>query len=162
MACGMRVIARLLTLVAAVALLAAAGPADPFLWLEDVHGARAQAWVAAENAKTLAVLQRDPRFARFYAAALAVNDAKDRIPYPDVVRGRIYNFWRDAAHVRGIWRTTTIAEYAKAAPAWTTLLDLDALAETERKNWVWQGADCDSPSGERCLISLSEGGEDAS
>ena len=75
MAHFMWVIARILSLVAAVAFLAAAPPpsstADPFLWLEDVHGARAQAWVKTENAKTLAVLQRDPHFSRFYAASLA-------------------------------------------------------------------------------------------
>ena len=46
-------------------------------------------------------------------------------------------------------------------PAWSTVLDLDALASAEGKNWIWQGADCDSPSRQRCLISLSEGGEDA-
>ena len=85
---------RVLSLVAVVAFLAGAGPlaspADPFLWLEDVHGARAQAWVKSENAKTLAVLQRDPHFATFYDAALAVNSAKDRIPYPDIISGRVY------------------------------------------------------------------------
>ncbi len=135
---------------------------DPFLWLEDRTGARALAWVKAENAKTLAVLAKDPHFAGFYANALAINGAKDRIPNPQLINGRVYNLWRDAAHVRGIWRTTTIADYARSKPAWITLIDLDALAAAEGKNWTWQGADCDSPSGRHCLISLSEGGEDAS
>lgn len=152
---------RFLALAALATCLAAAPSSDPFLWLENVTGARALAWVKAENAKTLAVLQRDPHFAPFYATALAVNDSKDRIPSPDVIGGRVYNFWQDARHVRGIWRTTTIADYARAAPAWSTVLDLDALAAAEGKNWVWQGADCDSPSGRRCLIFLSDGGEDA-
>ncbi|HEY5349318.1 MAG TPA: prolyl oligopeptidase family serine peptidase [Candidatus Lustribacter sp.] len=161
----MPVISRFLILVAVAACLAGAATrtaaTDPFLWLENSGSARVHAWVKAENAKTLAVLQRDPRFAGFYASALAINDAKDRIPYPTVIGGQVYNFWQDATHVRGIWRTTTIADYAKPAPAWKTVLDLDALAKAERKNWVWQGADCTSPSGQRCLISLSEGGEDA-
>ena len=39
------------------------GEADPYLWLEELDSPRVQAWVAAENAKTLAVLERDPRFA---------------------------------------------------------------------------------------------------
>ncbi len=137
-------------------------PADPFLWLEELNGARALDWVKAENAKTLAVLQKDPRFAGIYAGALAIGEAMDRIPYPEVVNGRVYNFWQDAEHVRGIWRTTSLADYAKPEPAWTTVLDLDALAKSEEKNWVWQGADCESPGERRCLISLSEGGEDAS
>lgn len=64
--------------------------------------------------------------------------------------------------MRGIWRSATLSDYAKPDPAWATVLDLDALAKSEQKNWVWHGADCDSPSGKRCMISLSEGGEDAS
>jgi prolyl oligopeptidase len=153
---------RFFALVAIVACVGAAPAADPFRWLENVHGARALTWVRAENAKTLAVLQRDPHFAPFYATALAVNDSKDRIPAPELIGGRVYNFWQDARHVRGIWRTTTIADYARPTSAWKTVLDLDALAAAEGKNWVWQGADCDSPSERRCLIALSDGGEDAS
>jgi prolyl oligopeptidase len=37
---------------------------DPYLWLEDLEGARALEWVKTENARTLAVLQKDPRFDR--------------------------------------------------------------------------------------------------
>jgi len=134
---------------------------DPFLWLEQVNGARAVDWVKTENAKTLNVLQKDPRFADFYASALKIGQAKDRIPAPQFINGRVYNFWRDADHVRGIWRTTSLADYASPAPAWKTVLDLDMLSKTEQKNWVWSGADCDSPSRTRCLVRLSEGGEDA-
>jgi prolyl oligopeptidase len=166
MAAHVSVIARLVTLVAVAACLAGAGPrstpADPFLWLEDVHGARAQAWVKSENTKTLASLQRDPHFAGFYATALAIYGARDRIPLPEAIGGRVYNFWQDATHVRGIWRSTTMAEFARRAPVWTTVLDLDAVAKAAGKDWTWQDADCDSPGGQRCLISLSEGGEDAS
>jgi hypothetical protein len=82
-------------------------------------------------------------------------------PLPEIINGAVYNFWQDADHVRGIWRTTTIADYVSATPSWTTVLDLDALASTEKKNWVWEGADCDSPSTTRCLIFLSDGGADA-
>jgi prolyl oligopeptidase len=150
------------TVAAAGHIAAANAAADPFLWLEDVSGVRALNWVKTENAKTFAVLRNDAHFARFHADALAIDAAEDRIPVPQIVDGRVYNFWQDARHVRGIWRTTTIAGYAQAAPAWKTVLDLDALAKAERKNWVWQSADCDSPSRRRCLISLSDGGEDAS
>ena len=150
------------SVVASVAFAAPPHATDPFLWLESVSGARATAWVSAENAKTLAVLERDPQFSTFRADAVAINGARDRIPAPEIVDGRVYNFWQDAEHVRGIWRSATIAEYAKSEPAWTTVLDLDALAKAEAKNWVWHGADCDSPSRTRCMISLSDGGEDAS
>ena len=37
---------------------------DPYLWLEDVEGEDALAWVRSQNARTLADLQADPRYAR--------------------------------------------------------------------------------------------------
>ena len=144
-----------------VTLLGISSGSDPFLWLEDVHGARAMAWVEAENAKTLRVLQNDPNFAGLYADALKIAQAKDRIPAPEFIAQDIYNFWQDDEHVRGIWRRTTPVDYASASPAWTTVLDLDAVAKAEAANWVWKGADCVWPREDRCLVYLSDGGEDA-
>ena len=156
-----RVLRRLIPAALVVCLAVAPVAPDPFIWLESVSSPRATAWVAAENKKTLAVLQNDRHFKPFLADAVAVNSSSDRIPTPDIIGGRVYNFWQDATHVRGIWRSTTIADYAGASPSWTTVLDLDAVAKSEGKNWVWEGADCLSPSQQRCLISLSDGGEDA-
>ena len=141
-----------LMLVGARALCAqvqAAAPADPNLWLEDQRGARAMAWVNAENAKTAAVLEKDPRFAALYRDALAVAQASDRIPYAEFIGGELFNFWQDSAHVRGIWRRTSLASYRTARPEWTTVLDLDSLARVEKANWVWKGADCAAPADRR-------------
>ena len=134
---------------------------DPFLWLEDQHGARAMAWVNAENAKTTAVLEKDPHYAPLFRDALAIAQASDRIPYATYIGGALYNFWQDSSHVRGIWRRTTLASYRTPHPAWTTVLDLDSLARAEKANWVWKGADCAMPAERRCMIALSDGGEDA-
>ncbi|MDQ2866376.1 MAG: prolyl oligopeptidase family serine peptidase [Candidatus Eremiobacteraeota bacterium] len=139
----------------------AATAADPFLWLEDVHGMRAMAWVKAENAKTTAVLQNDPNYSRLFADALAIDQAKDRIPVATFLRNGVYNFWQDGVHVRGIWRRTTLQQYTKSDPAWNTVLDVDALAKRENANWVWEGADCNWPALRHCLVNLSDGGEDA-
>ena len=136
-------------------------PTDPYRWLEDKDGARALAWVEAENAKTLPRLRDDPRYATFYQEALAIAAAKDRIPNPDQRFGRLYNFWRDADHPHGIWRWTSEADYATASPHWTIALDLDALGKAEGKQWVWKGATCLQPEERMCLVALSEGGEDA-
>ncbi|HWJ24290.1 MAG TPA: prolyl oligopeptidase family serine peptidase [Gemmatimonadaceae bacterium] len=135
--------------------------ADPYLWLEDQYGARSMAWVNAENAKTTAVLEKDPRFAPLYRDALAVAQSRDRIPHARFLGGQLYNFWQDSAHVRGIWRRTSLASYRSASPKWTTVLDLDSLARAEKANWVWEGAECAEPAERRCMISLSDGGEDA-
>jgi prolyl oligopeptidase len=134
---------------------------DPYLWLEDKDGARAMAWVRAQNARTLPILQRDPHYAALYASALKIAQSKDRIAYPNYLDGSIYNFWQDANHVRGIWRRTSPQSYRTASPKWTTVLDMDALAKREKANWVWEGADCVEPQENRCLIELSDGGEDA-
>src|SRR5258708_5185885 len=99
---------------------------DPFLWLEEVEGARALAWVRAENARSLAVLEGDPRYAALYRDALSVITAPDRIPYPGFLGDRLANFWQDDAHVRGLWRRTTLASFATAEPEWQTILDVDA------------------------------------
>jgi len=135
---------------------------DPYLWLEPFDTPVVMDWVRAENAKTLAVLTADPRFEPLHQKALAIAQNRDRILMPQQLNGRVYNFWRDAEHVRGIWRSTTQADYdAGGVPNWKTVLDLDKLAQEEKANWVWDGADCEPRAQQRCLLKLSDGGEDA-
>ncbi|UQR61391.1 prolyl oligopeptidase family serine peptidase [Bradyrhizobium sp. C-145] len=131
---------------------------DPFLWLEEAEGPRALAWARAENERTLGSLQSDPRYDRFYRDALTVLEAKDRIPYVSLKRQGLENFWQDENHVRGIWRRTTLESYRGRDPRWETILDIDALALAENKNWVYKGHSC---LGRRCLVKLSDGGKDA-
>jgi prolyl oligopeptidase len=134
---------------------------DPYLWLEDIHGARAMAWVAAQNARSLAVLKGDPRYEVFHDEALKIVNATDRIPAPELIGRTVYNFWQDPKNVRGLWRRTPAESYAQKAPDWETVLDLDQLSAAEKANWVWKGANCPPPHYRRCLIGLSDGGEDA-
>ncbi len=134
---------------------------DPFIWLEQASSPRAMAWVNSENAKTVAVLEQDPHYATLYASAVKLAETRDRIPYPSIIAGQIYNFWQDAEHTHGVWRRTTVASYRTASPAWTTVLDLDALSKSEKANWFWKGATCAEPAEQRCLVRLSDGGEDA-
>lgn len=135
---------------------------DPFVWLEQVSSPRAMEWVNAENARTVGVLERDPHYAALYSDAVKLAEARDRIPVPSIIGGQVYNFWQDAEHTHGVWRRTTLASYRTASPAWTTVLDLDALSKVEKANWFWKGATCAEPAERRCMVSLSDGGEDAS
>jgi prolyl oligopeptidase len=135
---------------------------DPLLWLEDIDSAAALAWVREQNARSLAVLESDPRYPALLAEARAVIAAPDRIPYPSFLGGRLVNFWQDEAHVRGLWRRTTSASFRAAEPEWETLLDIDALAAAEGRNWVFHGAMSLPPEDRHCLVALSDGGKDAS
>ncbi|MFF5766110.1 prolyl oligopeptidase family protein [Streptomyces tanashiensis] len=134
---------------------------DPYLWLEDISGEAALAWVAERNAETADVLAADAGFAPLKARLREVLDASDRIPYT-VRRGAfLYNFWRDAEHVRGVWRRTTLEQYRKDGPEWEVLLDVDALAAAEDEKWVWDGARVRRPAYDRALVRLSRDGGDA-
>jgi len=140
---------------------AASDAADPYIWLEQVDSPRAMAWVEQHNAKATAVLEANPRYPALYREALTLAEAKDRIPTGAFLHGEIFNFWQDADHVRGIWRKTSLASYETPNPVWTTVLDVTALGKAEGKSWVFKRAQCARPAQRRCLISLSEGGEDA-
>ena len=134
---------------------------DPYLWLEEVQGERALAWVREKNAESEKLLQADPRFVPTRDAVRAALDSKEQIPYVQRRGAYFYNLWRDATNPRGLWRRTTLAEYRKAQPAWETVIDIDALGKAESTNWVWGGAACLGPEYRRCLVSLSRGGADA-
>jgi prolyl oligopeptidase len=155
--------ARLAAAVLLGAFLMGASPAnDPYGYMEEAEGAKALAFARAENARSLPQLQNDPRYAGLYADALKIVTAKDRIPAIRIAGdGQVRDFWQDGDHVRGILRTTTLASYRSASPEWRTVLDVDALAKAEGKNWVYKGAQCLEPEDRLCLVELSNGGKDA-
>ena len=114
----------------------------------------------ARNEPTVAEFSGE-RFERMRTEALEVLDTDARIPY---VRRRgeyLYNFWRDAANPRGLWRRTTLDSYRSDSPEWDVLIDVDELARADDENWVWAGANVIDPDHTRALISLSRGGSDA-
>ncbi|WP_132086055.1 prolyl oligopeptidase family protein [Caulobacter sp. BK020] len=142
--------------------LAELGKDDPYKWMEEIEGERPLAWAKAENTRSLAILQGDSRYAGLEAQALAILNAKDRVPGVSFAGdGSLRNFWQDADHVRGLWRRTTLDSYRTADPQWETILDIDALSKAENANWVFKGANCLPPDETRCLLTLSNGGKDA-
>jgi prolyl oligopeptidase len=134
---------------------------DPYLWLEDVSGEKPMAWVKEQNAIALKELQTRPEYPGVNARLRTILNSKERIPFVAKHGDHLYNFWRDAQHSRGIWRRTTMQQYQRPEPEWETVIDLDQLAADEKENWVWHGAHCMYPKGDRCLITLSRGGGDA-
>ena len=135
--------------------------ADDHLALEEVEGAEAMAFVAESNRRALSALEGDRRYETFRQQAEAILTATDRIPAPSFLGDGIGNFWQDAANPKGVWRRTTLESYRSGETRWETLLDIDALARAEGRDWVFKGASCLAPDEVRCLINLSDGGKDA-
>ena len=157
-------VALLLVLLApAAALLAEDSGADddPYIWLEDVDGAKALAWAKEQNDRTLPVLEKVKEFKPIEKRALEILDSEEKIAYPAMRGDDIYNFWQDKQHPRGIWRRTPLASYRSPSPQWETVLDIDAMVAKDGTLWVWKGADCLPPEYALCLVSLSKGGSDA-
>jgi prolyl oligopeptidase len=148
-----------LAMTAATAALAQ--DEDPYLWLEDISGEKAMAWVTEQNARSRPEIEKERGFSPLLNRFTEIATSRERIPAISKLGPFVYNFWQDAANPRGLWRRTTLAEYRKAQPAWEAVLDLDKLSAAENEQWAWKGASCLYPKYERCLLSISRGGSDA-
>jgi prolyl oligopeptidase len=136
------------------------GDDDQWSWLEDIDDETAMEWVRQHNEPSIAQLS-GVRFEAMRTEALALFDSDDRLPGVGRDGDHLYNFWRDASHPRGLWRRTTLDEYRKDEPEWDVVIDVDALADSESENWVWAGANLNSPRCTRALVCLTRGGGDA-
>ncbi len=134
---------------------------DPFLWLEEIDGERAMAWVKEQNARSTAELEAVPEYKPVLERTLAIMDSEERIPMPSLRGNTVYNFWQDKEHERGIWRRASLASYRTEQPAWETVLDVDALSKADGVPWAFKSAAFLPPEYRRCMVSLSRGGGDA-
>jgi len=157
----MRQILIAVVVLALCGIAAAEESEDPYLWLEEVEGEKALEWVKERSAQDTAVLEAVPVYGEIHEKLLEIYNSSDRIPGVRIRGAWLYNYWRDAEHVRGIWRRTFLDEYMKDEPAWEIVLDLDKLAQAEEENWVWKGSNCLAPEYRQCMITLSRGGSDA-
>lgn len=140
---------------------------EPNYFLQDVLGEKALQWVKSQNNHALSTLG-DPTGTPLYQDILKILDSKEKIPYFTLIQDKLYNFWQDEEHPRGILRRTTMAEYEQADPIWETVLDIDALGKEENESWVYKGytlletsESMMLPSTLRVLLRLSRGGSDA-
>lgn len=134
---------------------------DPYLWLEEIQGGKALQWAEEQNEHSLKFIKSHPWFEPIHDQVLEIFTSEERIAYPSLRGDDVYNFWRDAEHVRGIWRITSREDYRHPEPSWEVIIDVDQLAEEEEQNWVWAGPQIRYPDYDRALIRLSIGGADA-
>ncbi|TPM03127.1 MULTISPECIES: prolyl oligopeptidase family protein [unclassified Mesorhizobium] len=135
---------------------------DPFLWLEERTSKEALDWVHRQNEVTVGQLQGDPSYQASFETALDLMTAEDNIAVGSALNGYVYNFWQDKTNVLGLWRRTTVASYKTDRPDWETIIDFDQLAAKEGVKWVFGGANRLYPDFNRCLVSMSPDGGDAS
>lgn len=134
---------------------------DPYRWLEDVDGERALSWVEAQNKATKGALTTHATFQQIYDHTLTILNAEDRLQIATRHGDVVYDFWRDAQNPRGVYRRATLESYLADDPKWEVLLDVDALAASEKQNWVFKGMELRWPDYTRGLLRLSIGGADA-
>ena len=134
---------------------------DNFIWLEEVEGEQALAWVEEQNVESLGHLESLPVFGPLKERNLEIYNSDERIPFPAMRGDHVYNFWRDEDNIRGRWRRMLLDDYVEGSKEWELVLDIDKLAEGEDEDWVWKGAQCLRPEYRRCLLNLSRGGADA-
>jgi prolyl oligopeptidase len=144
----------------------AAPASEDLAWLEQAQGERALKWARAETARSVRELTQDPNHQQYYKAALAIAQDKNRIPAATALEGWlydgwVYNRWIDSSHPRGLLRRARVDSYESANPVWQAVLDVDALARREGRQWELSQLDCAPPRHRRCMIGLSDGGQDA-
>jgi prolyl oligopeptidase len=154
---------KILSLILGLALAAPlTAQDDPYLWLEEVDGEEAMSWVQTENAATAERLTTQPLFDELYAQAKSILNSSSRIPDVNQRGDWLYNFWRDEKNPRGVYRRTSLKEFASDKPNWEVVIDIDALNKKEDKQWVFKGMNCLLDHPEHCFVRLSPGGGDAS
>lgn len=134
---------------------------DPYLWLEEVDGAKALEFADRHSKAAIEKLSGQPEYPNIYTTSLEIYNSTDRIIYPAIYGEFIYNLWQDTAHVRGIWRRTPKQRFINGNPEWETLIDLDDLSEKDGVKWVFKGASGLYPEYRKFLVYLSKGGGDA-
>ena len=135
---------------------------DPYLYLEEVQGKAALAFARKLNRQSTRALESSTGFEARRKQLLNILDDRQKIPYVSKHGNYYYNFWQDEDHPRGVYRRTSLSQYKLAKPQWEEVLDLDKLAKDEKENWVFEGSVFLEPENDRCLLSLSRGGSDAS
>ncbi|MEE4279931.1 MAG: amidase [Halieaceae bacterium] len=127
-------------------------------WLDDTYSTRALDWVERENRTTLDALGGDAVIASLAAEAAKVLTDPSRPPAVRVAGDLVFTYRQSRAAPLGVWQVSDAQAYFAGSPVWSTLIDLDELARTEGRKWIFQSASC---RGMRCLVSLSDNGKDA-
>jgi prolyl oligopeptidase len=135
---------------------------DENSWLENIDSEKSLNWVKKANLKTDGSLAESPLYESLYQDALTVLNNKHKLPRITQRGEWIYNYWKDSAHPRGVYRRAKIDSFNSGKPSWQTVLDIDKMSKDDSIKWVFKGMSCLKPDNVKCLVNLSPGGSDAS
>jgi prolyl oligopeptidase len=135
---------------------------DPFLWLESVDSKEALDWAVSKNEASLSEIKSIDGFEARQEQALEIVNSDERILYGSILGEWTYNYWTELERPQGVWRRTKTEDFLNNEYDWEELLDLDVLSAESGIKWVWKGATRLNDSHSRVMVSLSDGGKDAS
>jgi prolyl oligopeptidase len=135
---------------------------DESSWLENIDSEKSLNWVKKANLKTDVSLAKSALYQSLYQDALTVLNNKHKLPRITQRGEWIYNYWKDSAHPRGVYRRAKVDTFNSGKPSWQTVLDIDKMSKDEGIKWVFKGMSCLKPGNVKCLVNLSPGGSDAS
>ena len=126
---------------------------DPYLWLEEIEGARARPGSTTQNARTLGGVRRaggragrDDARGDLRPARQDPVSSRRRGPYCLQFLERMPRI--RAASGGAPRRKASASEQ----PQWDVLLDLDALAAAEGEDWIWSGASTRPGTHDRAIV----------
>jgi prolyl oligopeptidase len=140
---------------------------DPYIGLEDCDSPAVNAWVNAQNTRTMQRFGNTPRANALTNYLVKTMNSTDRIVMCWRCDEWAYNIWTDEAHPLGYVRRAPWNAWLEGnEPQWETVLDIDALDLNAREDsdtrWTLTGFDLIYPAYDRALVFLSPGGSDAS
>lgn len=141
------------------------GP-DPFIDLETLEDAHVNAWVSAQNARTIEAFGMTAGTDALTKRLAKAYTSQERIVSCSRYGDWGYNTWQDEQNPLGIVRRTAWKKWLAGAPEWQTILDVDQIdlntsAAKDGIRWALHDFDMLYPTWDRALVSLSPGGSDA-
>jgi prolyl oligopeptidase len=129
-------------------------------FLEKATGPEALEWARTHTDKTKDYIKNQPLYSDIKANIEKIFYDKNKLISGWIRNGYVYNFWVDDKNPQGLWRRTTLDEYAKDSATWETLIDFDELSKQMGKKVVLKGTHCLTHTSNKFLIGLSFGGND--
>lgn len=132
---------------------------NDFYFLENLQSEESQKWVELQNRESLARLTSKPIFNELHKQSLEILGFEDSCKIHRIHNDFVYEINKTKVNPLGEWTRQHLSDYIKKLNNKELLLDFQKLSKDENHEWHWQGG-LFSPSSERFLLHMSDGGKD--